>query len=532
MNLSWKRRRTLLGAALAAALTLSACGSGGGGDDGKAAPAGRPQAGGTLVLQLPSEVTRGLNPLTSSDPTLMGLLSGTVYSKLVDVKTGPDTRSLEIVPDLAESWEISKDGLTYTFKLRDDVRWHDIPPVNGRPFTSDDVVATFEGLKKATMVHQWMIEPVRVIEAPDEHTVVFKLKRPYSPLLDYLAYHFNMILPREGVEGEFDLKTKAIGTGPFMLDRHTPDVEWVLKKNPDYFIPGRPYLDEIRRPIMTDIAAVTAALRSGRVDVGTTSDVNVAKQLESKGFQVSETPGAPVSIYINPKVEPFDDVRVRQAVVRAVDWAGMGENIRGRYNLTSMLRPDITPAALPREEVMRLRPYDPQGAKALLAQAGLPNGFTTKLMVQRVDDEDVREAQWIQDDLAKIGVKMEIEMVDPGTGIERRRNHDFAMAKALRGVHLPDQVWRDFEPQSLENYTQVDDAELNRLLERSRAELDEDKRNEIYRQMQVRMETQIVQAVYPIQKFDYSISRDRVRDLWPSPIYQGRRLADVWLSDS
>ncbi|MCI2415812.1 ABC transporter substrate-binding protein [Saccharopolyspora sp. K220] len=522
------KRRTLLVAALATPLSLSACGRG-----RTAGPVGPPRPGGTLVLQSPGEITNGLNPLNTSDPTAMGLISGTVYSKLVDFKTGPGARELEVVPDLAESWEISPDGLTCTFHLRRDVRWQNIPPVNGRPFTADDVVATFEALKKATTVHQWMIEPVTSIVAPDDHTVVFTLSRPYSPLLDYLAYHFNMILPREGVEGRFDLATQAIGTGPFILDRHTPDVEWVFRRNPDYFVPGRPYLAEIRRPILTDTAAVTAALRSGRIDVGTTSDVNVAEQLESRGgFTVIEAPGAPISIYLNPAVEPFDDLRVRRAVVQAIDWVGMGENIRGHFNLTSMLRPDTSTAALTRDEVRKIRPLDPQGAKALLAQAGLPTGFATKLLVQRVDDEDVREAQWMQADLAEIGVRMEIEIVDPGAGIERRRNHDFAMAKALRGVHLPDQVWRDFEPDSIENYALVNDPVLNELLERSRTELDEQARADIYRQMQVRMETEICQAIYPIQKFDYAIASDRVRDLWPSPIYQGKRLADVWLSDA
>jgi peptide/nickel transport system substrate-binding protein len=152
--------------------------------------------------------------------------------------------------------------------------------------------------------------------------------------------------------------------------------------------------------------------------------------------------------------------------------------------------------------------------------------------VQRIDDEDVREAQWMQADLAEVGIQMEIEIVDPGTGIDRRRGHDFALAKALRGVHLPDQTWRDFEPDSLENYALVDDPELHAMIDESRAVLDDDARNEIYRRMQVRMETEIRQALYPIQKFDYAIANERVQDLWPSPIYQGRRLADVWLADS
>jgi peptide/nickel transport system substrate-binding protein len=520
-------RRTFLAAS--AALGLTACG--GGGRSGRSGPVGDPRPGGSLVLQLPGEITNGLNPLVTADPTAMGIISGSVYGKLVEFRTGPDVTGLEVVPDLAESWEIAPDGLTYTFHLRDDVRWQDVPPVSGRPFTADDVVATFEAVKQRPATHAWMLAPVTSITAPDERTAVFTLDRPYSPLLEYLAYHFNMVLPREGVEGRFDLATQAIGTGPFLLASHTPDVEWVLRRNPGYFVQGRPYLDEIRRPILTDTAAITAALRSGRLDVGTTSDVNVAEELRSRGFTVIETPGAPVSFYLNPTVEPFDDPRVRQAVVQAIDWVGMGENIRGRFNLTSILRPDTSAAALTRDEVLALRPFDAEGARRLLAEAGLPGGFATQLMVQRVDDEDVREAQWMQADLAEVGIQVEIEIVDPGTGIDRRRSHDFALAKALRGVHLPDQVWRDFQPDSIDNYALVDDPVLNEMIDRSRT-VDDAARADLYRQMQERMETEIRQALYPIQKFDYTIAGERVQGLWPSPIYQGRRLADVWLSDS
>jgi peptide/nickel transport system substrate-binding protein len=144
----------------------------------------------------------------------------------------------------------------------------------------------------------------------------------------------------------------------------------------------------------------------------------------------------------------------------------------------------------------------------------------------------VREAQWMQADLAEVGIQAEIEIVDPATGIDRRRNHDFAITKALRGVHLPDQVWRDFQPDSIENYALIDDPALNEMIEQSRTTLDDAARADIYRQMQVRMETEIRQAFYPIQKFDYTVANERVQGLWPSPIYQGRRLADVWLSDA
>ncbi|ALE81126.1 hypothetical protein WY02_25155 [Pseudonocardia sp. AL041005-10] len=265
--------------------------------------------------------------------------------------------------------------------------------------------------------------------------------------------------------------------------------------------------------------------------MGTTSDVTVADEFRDGDHTVTETPGAPVSFYLNPRVEPFDDVRVRRAVSLAIDWEGMGETVRGSFNLTSILRPDVSDAALSEDEVREIRPFDPEQARRLLAEAGLPDGFATTLLVQRVDDEDVREAQWMQADLAEVGIDVTIETVDPGTGIERRRTHEFAMTKALRTVHLPDQTWRDFVPGYIENYALVDDPELVEGYARTRTTTDDAERRELHRAMQRRMETEIVQGLFPIQKFDYTIFSSRTRDLFPVPIHQGRRLADVWLSD-
>jgi peptide/nickel transport system substrate-binding protein len=191
-----KRRTFLLGSAAAVGLGTTACGGGG---RSRSGPVGEPRPGGTRVLQMPSEISTHIHPLLQTDPAAMGVVSGTVYSKLLEFRTGPDVTTLEIEPDLAESWEVSPDGLTYTFRLRGDVRWHNVPPVNGRPFTSDDVVATFEAIKQTPAQYAWMYEPVSSVTAPDERTVVFTLDRPYTPLLEYLAYHFSMIVPREGL---------------------------------------------------------------------------------------------------------------------------------------------------------------------------------------------------------------------------------------------------------------------------------------------------------------------------------------------
>ncbi|NEK57677.1 ABC transporter substrate-binding protein [Geodermatophilus sabuli] len=514
-----------------AALLVAGCGSGSDSGDDAAAAGGagcEAQQGGTLTVQQPFEPGRGLNFLVTDDPSLMQIMSGTVYSKLLEVD--PESEEYALTGDLATEWEVSEDGLTYTFQLRDDVVWQDIAPVSGRPFTADDVVATFEGLKASQSPHKWMAEPIASVTAEGDSTVVFQLSQPYAPFLDYMAHHFNVILPREGVEGQFDMGTTAIGTGPYMVAEHTPDVEWVLERNPDYF--GEAFLDEIRLPVISDTAAVTAALRSGRLDIATVPfDVAENTFADTPDFQLIEQPSNLVSFDINTTAEPFTDVRVRRAIAMAIDWEGMGESIRGRYNATSLLRPDISPAALTEEELAEVRPYDPEQARELLAEAGYPDGFSTTLLVQQLSESDVREGEWIVADLAEVGIEVEIQIQDPATAVGRRREQQYDLSKAARSVIFPDQTIQDYRTGSRENYAAISDPEVDRMIAESRAELDEEARNEMYREFQRYMETEVAASFLPVQYYQFWVASSRVANYQQSPIYQGSLYADMWVCE-
>jgi peptide/nickel transport system substrate-binding protein len=524
-----KRNLWLVLPVVALLLAAAGCSGGSGGSEGDP---GKPQRGGSITVQLPFEPSAGLNFLESDDPSLMQVLSGTVYSKLVDLRAGDGVTGIEIVPDLATDWKVSQDGLTYTFDLRRDVRWQDIPPVNGRPFTADDVVATFEGLQASQSPHQWMVEPVKSIQAKGDYRVVFKMEHPYAPFLEYMAHHFNVVLPREGIEGQYDMATKAIGTGPFVVGSHKPDVEWVLERNPTYYQEGKPYLDEIRMPVISDATAVTAALRSGRLDVGSLPfDVVESLFRNDDDFTVIEQPSSLVSFNINTSRKPFTDPRVRRAVMLAVDWEAMGRQTRGRINYTSLLRPDITDAALTGAEVRAVRPHDPERARALLAEAGYPNGFTTDLLVQQLSDADVREGEWIVADLAKVGIDAEINVLDPGTAILRRQGHQFALSKAARSVIFPDQTIQDLRSASTENYSAISDPKVDQMIAESRRVLDPDARDELYREIQRYMETEVAAAALPVQYYQFWVTNGRVQDYVQSPIYRGQSFADVWVSD-
>jgi peptide/nickel transport system substrate-binding protein len=321
-----------------------------------------------------------------------------------------------------------------------------------------------------------------------------------------------------------------IGTGPYMVAEHDPDVEWVLERNPDYF--GDAYVDEIRLPIISDTAAVTAALRSGRLDIGTVPfDIAESSFADNADFQVVEQPSNQVSFYINTTKPPFDDVRVRRAIMMAIDWQGMGESVRGRFNPTSLLRPDVSEAALTEDELAEVRPHDPEQARELLDEAGVPEGFSLELLVQQLSEADVREAEWMAADLADVGITAEISVVDPATGITRRRAHDFDITKAVRSVIFPDQTIQDFHSKSIDNYAAVNDPQVDSMIAESRTILDDAERDEAYREFQRYLETEVVPGGLPVQYYQFWVAGSRVQNYQQSPIYQGSLYADMWVCE-
>src|SRR5262245_549008 len=170
-----------------------------------------------------------------------------VYSKLLQHKVGGDVPpgTFIIEPDLAERWE-ALDDTTYIFHLRQGVKWHNKPPVNGRELVAEDVKFTYDRfLTEKANTNRYLLDSVDRIEAVDRYTVKFVLKEPYVWLLSVLAYPISMwIIAPEVVQQFGDLKTPetAIGTGPFLLERYEPNVKTVFRRNPDYFRDGQPYV--------------------------------------------------------------------------------------------------------------------------------------------------------------------------------------------------------------------------------------------------------------------------------------------------
>ncbi|HEX6988830.1 MAG TPA: ABC transporter substrate-binding protein, partial [Bacillota bacterium] len=381
---TWKRRRAWLG--LVAVLTtlavmLAACGGGSApaGDQGAApgdgAPSGGespepaaegPQPGGTVVIPIVDDPI--FNPHHPNHYVESVMVTRVLFNGLT--KPGKD---LQPSPDLAESWDISDDGLVWTFHLRDGVTWHD-----GEPFTAEDVRFTFMDIVLNPDVGSSSASNFRNVQevvAVDDRTVEFHLKQPMASLASYLGYNAG-ILPSHILKGtdvmnnaDFN-KGSPVGTGPFKMADYVSGQYVVLERFDDYF-GGRPLLDQIQYRVVPDTNTQLSQLLTGELSIMIVEQASNVERLENEAaIRVDATPQLNyVWIAPNTTKAPFDDARVRQALSYALDRPAMIQNILRGYGrpatgpispaLEYYYNPDVT-----------TYPYDPERAKELLAEAG------------------------------------------------------------------------------------------------------------------------------------------------------------------
>jgi ABC-type transport system substrate-binding protein len=379
-------RRDVLKAGGAALIALT-------GPQLRAAPAEAqtPKRGGTLRFTFQSDPVTGFDPQQTISFVTMVPLSF-VYSRLVKVKAGPAVKPMTypVEADLAESWT-QPNETTYVFKLRKGVRWHPKPPVDGRELTAEDVKYTYDRfLTVKGNPNRPALDSVERIDVLDKHTVRFNLREPNAWFLDMLASTSTWIIAKECVEKFGDLKKveSVVGTGPWMLERWEPNVKMTFVRNPNYYMPGLPYADNVEMLIDKDPSSRLAAFLAGRTDFGPEYqqvvrriDLQVVKQ-RKPGLQTAEytwfTAGAQGLKIDKP---PFNDIRVRRALARAT-------NLQEVYDANAFSQGQWTPNTIvPAAFAEWSLPIDqlgPEGrknyqhsiaeAKRLLAEAGFPNG--------------------------------------------------------------------------------------------------------------------------------------------------------------
>jgi peptide/nickel transport system substrate-binding protein len=420
------RRRDLLKAGLAAGVTLSArplhkptSALG--------AEAGQPKRGGILRVRGYDSVHFD-HHLTTNFKTNATL--SFVHSRLVRHKVGAGVQpgTFLVEPDLAERWE-QLDDTTYVFHLRQGVRWHNKPPVNGREVVAEDVKFTFDRfLTEKGNRDRELLEPVDRVEVVDRSTVKFVLKEPYVWLINTLAYPRSMwsVAP-EVVQHFGDLKKpeSAIGTDPFLLERYEPNVETVFTRNPQYFRDGQSYVDRVEWMVIEDASTGLAMYRTGQLDCSHWHQWSV-RQADLEAVQKSHPHlmyqdvlnNLAWNLFIRADQAPFNDVRVRRAVSLAIDRQGLIDAVTVRGAPSPAIAPGLAEWSLPIDQLGEGAQYyqhNPQEARRLLAEAGFPKGLKTLLYTTGGFGPDFLDAgQLIQRYLKDVGIEAELKIQEYG----------------------------------------------------------------------------------------------------------------------
>ncbi|MBY3486405.1 ABC transporter substrate-binding protein [Rhizobium laguerreae] len=374
-----------------------------------------PKQGGDIVVTYKDDITT-LDPAIGYDWVNWSMIKS-LYSRLMDYAPGTPNP----VPSLAESFTVSPDGLTYTFKLHKGVKFS-----NGREVVASDVKYSIEravdpktqgpgagffgAIKGFEDETGGKTTTLSGIETPDDGTVIFNLSRPDATFLHVLAINFASVVPKEAVEAAAgDFGKKPVGSGTFILKDWTIGQQLVFERNKDYFVKGVPYIDSFKVEVGQEPLVALLRLQKGEVDIAG-DGIPPAKFLEIK----NSADGAQMIvdgeqlhtgyITLNTKVKPFDNVKVRQALNMAINKERITRILNGRATPANQPLPPLMPGY---DKSFAGYAYDVAKSKALLAEAGYSDGFETVLYSTNTDPQP-RIAQAIQQDLAAVGVKAEV----------------------------------------------------------------------------------------------------------------------------
>jgi len=466
-------------------------------------PSRAPQAGssdagpayGDIMVEGSIGDASNLIPILASDST-SHQIAGLVYNGLVKFD-----KDVNIVGDLAESWEISLNGLEITFHLRKGVKWHD-----GRPFTSRDVLATYRVTvdPKTPTPYAGDFLKVKQIEAPDDFTVRVRYDKPFAPALMSWG---SAVLPAHLLEGKditkSPLSRRPVGTGPYRFREWVTGQKIVLVSNPDYY-EGRPYVDGYVMRIIPDTATMFLELRAAGIDQMNLSPLQYTRQTENNLFRKNFRKYRYLSFsysYLgyNLKNPLFTDKRVRQAITYAID---REEIIRGvLLGLGQPATGPLKPGTWAYNEGLKPYPYDPAKAKALLAEAGWKernsegiltrNGepFAFEIITNQGNEVRAKCAEIIQRQLAELGIRVKIRIVEWAafvTDFINKRRFDVT----ILGWTIPMDpdlydVWHSSKtgPQEL-NFVSYRNEEVDDLLEKGRSTFDVKARKRAYDRIQ------------------------------------------------
>jgi peptide/nickel transport system substrate-binding protein len=441
-----------------------------------AAPAAAQKQGGSITVGLEADIA-------GFDPLKVGVYDTgqeSVAAAIFDTLTTLDDEGAP-QPRLALSWTHTDDFKTWTFKLRPSVKFQD-----GTPFNAAAVKANFDRQKDPANKCRcaFYISFIKSVETPDDLTVVYNLNDPSVnlPALLTLASSNNVVQsPTAWQTKGDDYNRNPVGTGPYILKSWVAGDRLVLERNPDYWDKGKTYLDRIVMKPLPDAQSRFASLQSGEAQVvwdDESDSDNIKKAQGDKNLRVLTYTGSGAGVdAFNTKVAPFDDERVRRALVMAIDRKTMSEALTG-----GMSRPASNPygdGSWVKCKDDGALPYDPEKAKALIKDYGKPVKFK---MMLTATPRGRSTGQIYQEFWKAIGAEMEIEQVDQAQFPQRGFSRQFDLI-GWRIIDLADpdpQMYANFHTGSPANLAQYSDPEIDRLLEHARSTADQNARIEDY----------------------------------------------------
>ncbi|MFG1703100.1 ABC transporter substrate-binding protein [Nonomuraea sp. M3C6] len=535
------RLKPLLATALIASL-LAACGS---------SPEGGAPAtkyGGRLVLGENSDEPACL------DPHQLSTTNTTVVDRPIFDSLLYQDKDGALKPWLAESWDISDDGLTYTFKLRQGVKFHD-----GSIWNAEGLKANLEHMRdpatKSPLAAAY-IAPYKDSEVVDEHTLKVRLSSPYSAFLNVLAQSYlAMISPKQLKENPGSTCEHPIGSGPFVFEKWTKGQSITYRKNPDYaWAPpgqhaGAAYLDGLEIRFLAEDATRYNALLSGEVNVidnTPPSNVEDVKANPDLTFSTIDRPGHPFSIWLNTGRAPFQDQKVRQALTLAVDRQAIVNSVSfGQWKLaTGFVTPSTPDYAVGLEGKIA---YDPAKAGQLLDEAGWTakdkDGIRTKdgkrltavALDSGVNPQNTQILVQAQAAAAKAGIEIKIESVTPQVSSDRSARGDFDLSVGIWTTNTADVLWIQYSAENIttdkrrgQNTTRLSDDQLDKLLEQARASTDDTERAGLYTQAQARL-IDLAPAIPLYNRPSLVSAQNKVQGLTWDHAYGAVTFHDTWV---
>ncbi|MBI2906549.1 MAG: ABC transporter substrate-binding protein [Chloroflexi bacterium] len=450
----------------------------------------------------------------------------------------------EIIPDLAERYEVSKDGLEYTFYLNKGVKFHD-----GSLLTAEDVKFNLDRLRNpprgVLSPRAALLASIDRIETPDASTVKIVTKYPDASFLGGLALSHHTIYPRKAVEEKGDMKRTVLGTGPFKFVSYSPGVSVVFEKNKDYFRKGRPYLDGLVFYIIKDPGTWFAAFRTGRILLTSTGSGGISpaqgeiveREMKGKARPLRSVGLSNALVQINVSRRPLDDVRVRRALNLLADRPAIIKLAWGGDGIVAVF---FVPEPhgkweFPNAELQKMPGYrtdkavDIEEAKKLLAEAGHASGLSVSI-VGRTLLTNSRAAEVLKEQYKAGGIDLKLDMVDTPVWSDRKAKENYDLLFDNWGVDADDpSAWlENIIPSSGVSFK---DAQLDQWKKEQARILDFEQRKALVRRIETRlMET--LPAVPSLRGGQFTMGMWETVKNFPVPIgsWNSHKYTEVWLA--